>query len=50
MKRASSWDAFECTIHNNKKLSRTDKVKYLMNKVYGDLRRAVSGFALSNEI
>ncbi|XP_060575739.1 uncharacterized protein LOC132733143 [Ruditapes philippinarum] len=49
MKWASFWDAFECTIHNNDKLSCIDKFNYLMTKLYGEARRAVSGLSLSNE-
>lgn len=46
---AAFWDSFECTVHKNKKLSNIEKFSYLLNKLYGEAKRAVAGLALSNE-
>lgn len=43
------WDSFECTVHNNKKLSNIEKFTYLKGKLYGEARRAVLGISLSGE-
>jgi len=48
MKWTEFWDAFESTIHNNKRLSGSEKLLYLMSKLDGEAKRAVKGFALSN--
>ncbi|XP_052257124.1 uncharacterized protein LOC127862133 [Dreissena polymorpha] len=41
------WDAFECTIHRNEKLSDIEKFSYLQSKIGGDAKRAIAGLARS---
>ena len=43
------WDAFECTVHSNKKLSNIERFNYLLTKLTGEAQRAVAGLALSDE-
>ncbi|XP_052233027.1 uncharacterized protein LOC127845891 [Dreissena polymorpha] len=41
------WDAFDCTIHRNEKLSDIEKFSYLQSKIGGDAKRAIAGLARS---
>ena len=34
------WDSIECAVHNNKKLSDTEKLNYLKSKVSGETNKA----------
>ena len=43
------WDSFQCTIHNNIKLSNVEKFNYLKSKMVGEARSAIAGLALSSE-
>lgn len=49
LKWSEFWDSFECTIHNNSRLSNIEKFSYLMSKLSGEAARVVSGLALSHE-
>ena len=49
LKWSEFWDSFECTIHNNSRLSNIERFSYLMSKLSGEAARVVSGLALSNE-
>lgn len=43
------WDAFECSVHNNKCLSKIEKFNYLQSKLRGEARRSIAGLARSND-
>ena len=49
LKWSEFWDSFECTIHNNSRLSNIEKFSYFMSKLSGEAARVVSGLALSHE-
>ncbi|XP_052764085.1 uncharacterized protein LOC128206006 [Mya arenaria] len=49
LKWTQFWDAFECTVHDNKNLSKIEKFNYLQTKIVGEAKRAIAGLALSNE-
>nr|GBM70276.1 hypothetical protein AVEN_62568-1 [Araneus ventricosus] len=42
------WNQFECTIHNNGNLSKTEKFTYLKSLLSGNALSAISGFVLSD--
>ncbi|GBM55777.1 hypothetical protein AVEN_190358-1 [Araneus ventricosus] len=42
------WNQFECTIHNNGNLSKTEKFTYLKSSLSGNALAAISGFVLSD--
>ena len=49
LKWSEFWDAFENAVHNNKKLSNTEKSNYLKSNVSGEARNAIQGLTLSKE-
>ncbi|XP_053372924.1 uncharacterized protein LOC128546434 [Mercenaria mercenaria] len=42
------WDLFKCSVHENRRLSNSEKFNYLKSKVYGEAQRAISGLTLSD--
>ena len=49
LKWTAFWDSFEAAIHLNMSLSDVEKLNYLMSKLTGEAKNAVSGILLSNE-
>jgi len=48
LKWVAFWDAFECSVHSNKKLPKIEKFNYLLTKLYGEAKKVVEGLSLSN--
>ena len=44
LKWTEFWDAFECTVHKNQKLTNTEKFSYLLNKLRDEAKLAVEVF------
>ncbi|GBM65043.1 hypothetical protein AVEN_36730-1 [Araneus ventricosus] len=42
------WNQFDCTIHNNGNLSKTEKFTYLKSLLSGNALAAISGFVISD--
>ena len=49
LKRCEFWDSFSASVHKNTSISDIEKLNYLMSKLTGEARQAVSGILLSNE-
>ncbi|XP_052788604.1 uncharacterized protein LOC128223365 [Mya arenaria] len=49
LKWSEFWDTFECTVYRNRNLSNIEKFSYLLNKLFGEAKGAISGLALSHE-
>ena len=43
------WDSFQCSVHDNKRITNVEKFNYLKSKLSGEARSAIAGLALSNE-
>ena len=49
LKWSEFWDAFECTVHKNQKLTNIEKFSYLLSKLRDEAKLAVTGISLSND-
>ena len=49
LKWSEFWDSFSDSVHKNTLISAIEKLNYLMRKLTGEARQAVSGILLSNE-
>ena len=49
LKWCEFWDSFSASVHKNSSISDIEKLNYLMSKLTGEARQAVSGILLSNE-
>ena len=48
LKWCEFWDSFSASVHKNTSISDIEKLSYLMSKLTGEARQAVSGILLSN--